>query len=517
MRRVKLGLISMALGAGAVGCGAEVMEAGGADVEEVGSAELAIEYTSLTFAVDNTLANEHCALPQAKRDVIGVGRQIRIKNPSAGGVVSGGVALCTVDQNASGDDAKVLVNQTTMERRFGLSTSSTSTMFTGVDITSQYDTGAPEGSIARPQTGSAPDLSFTASDIQEWVTPASSGLQAGTHRVIYTVPHGIIEFGTDTQVQNEIVDSLASWDAVWMSLLRFSSTSSGPGFLHITSEDISEHSFHLLQPMMNHGFDYAVSFHGCSSQCPNDDVVVGGDIEEMFRKGVAELLHLALEDFDIPVSGSTRTPIVTAVTAGGSYPSALAGQHDNNYVNRLAEGGRGLQIEQSSVLRAHTGTPSAADTVASTVKSVFDCLLDTPDAVKQVTASGQDVRTWTNYASLVAANPSGGVCQRYIAEYTSDVDVFDIEGIGVCHVGGTKHTDIYRERSDGTWQRIGGGIMRGSGPWSSYLPCVWGQFLGDPAYEWPSTDDMAAGKFRIVVGVTDASGAIVGAGVRVQS
>lgn len=450
-----------------IGCGAGV----GAGTD---TAAQAITQSGLTFAIadasSGALDDEHCRLPAALRDQIGVGRQARL-------VFSSGtrLALCTVDAAAAtqgdGGAARAEMNAATLRDRFILG--STATEIAGVTVHNEVPNGAA-GQIAVQQTGASPSFTFTGPDVQEW---RSATIPASADRAIYTAPHGIIETNVQRQV-TKAIENPAGWNAAWLGMYRQSSDSTGFPQFHITSADLHGESFPGLGAMLTAGFRYAVAFHGCSN-CA--DVNVGGGEDETFRTGLAEVLREALPSASVSVA-----------VAG----TPLAGSFAGNYVNRLANG-HGIQLEQSLALR---NAQASRDLVATTVRAYLDCLIEAPDSGNNpVSAAGLTVtRDVTGYTT--------GFCPRATVEYTSAVNLTALRGEATtCADGARVRVDLFRRRADQSYQRIGGGYRVGA---VSNGACA---FSNETGYVTPSAQSLAAGSFRVVVRALDAGGSAVSA------
>jgi phage replication-related protein YjqB (UPF0714/DUF867 family) len=119
---------------------------------------------------------------------------------------------------------------------------------------------------------------------------------------------------------------------------------------HITSTDISRHSFPGLDKVADRKFAYAVSFHGMI----HDVVLIGGgapyEIKQLVHAAIAKVLVGSGID-------------VSLATADDVY----SGDSDENLVNWLTAGGvGGVQIEQSMRARNSYGLA-----IAAAVASVF--------------------------------------------------------------------------------------------------------------------------------------------------
>ena len=102
---------------------------------------------------------------------------------------------------------------------------------------------------------------------------------------------------------------------------------------HITSTDIHEASFPLLNSVISRGFSNAVAFHGFDDANIPFDILVGG---------------LACEALKEKVKGAIEGVVGSDFTVHITKPDERFGGDDQrNIVNRLTAGGRhGIQIEQ---------------------------------------------------------------------------------------------------------------------------------------------------------------------------
>jgi phage replication-related protein YjqB (UPF0714/DUF867 family) len=126
---------------------------------------------------------------------------------------------------------------------------------------------------------------------------------------------------------------------------------------HITSTDIHEASFPLLNSVISRGFTYAVAFHGFDDPEIPYDILVGGCAPDPLK----EKLKSAIED----VVGSDFT---VHITKPGEH---FGGDDERNIVNRLTAGGaNGVQIEQKNGPREKCWRR-----IASAVANVFDSKL----------------------------------------------------------------------------------------------------------------------------------------------
>jgi len=199
----------------------------------------------------------------------------------------------------------------------------------------------------------APDPSCTDAEAEvkgEFVERLGDG---GINRgLIVIAPHGgDIERHTDEQaecVASQLADKgVSSWLCKgWRP---------GGGALerwHITSTDIHEASFPLLDSIIARCFTYAVAFHGYTPDPGQPEILVGGT--SALREEVAMAIKDAVAGSDITVEPSD--PI---------RDKDFNGDNLLNIVNRLTAGGRnGIQIEQSLRARSSCGR-AIADAVAT--------------------------------------------------------------------------------------------------------------------------------------------------------
>jgi phage replication-related protein YjqB (UPF0714/DUF867 family) len=130
--------------------------------------------------------------------------------------------------------------------------------------------------------------------------------------------------------------------------------------LHITSDDLSEHSFSGLGALLAVRHRYAVSFHGFKTVPNGYQVIVGGGADETdkkFRDDVAAGIKNQLKPLGV-APGLVYVPELST--------EQFAGMARGNVVNRVATAG--VQIEQSRALRNRPGAP---DAVAAAVADVL--------------------------------------------------------------------------------------------------------------------------------------------------
>jgi phage replication-related protein YjqB (UPF0714/DUF867 family) len=123
---------------------------------------------------------------------------------------------------------------------------------------------------------------------------------------------------------------------------------------HITSIDIHEASFPLLNSVMSRRFDYAVAFHGFDDPDIRFDILIGG-LAEALKEEVKEAIE--------GVVGSDFTVHIT------TPDEPLGGDDPQNIVNRLTAGGEnGIQLEQKLGPREKYAL-AIADAVATVYES----------------------------------------------------------------------------------------------------------------------------------------------------
>lgn len=211
--------------------------------------------------------------------------------------------------------------------------------------------GPGEASVAmgdpdRLFAGSAPSATvvamtdvFAAEQLVETVTTPGD--------VAVIAPHGgAIERHTDEQAATVAADLRLDVD-LWACLGRGTDQFRR---LHITSDDISEHSFPGFRALLQREHRCAVSFHGFNRATKPGtttalDLIVGGQFDLDRRYDLADRIRHQLPPeaaFEVYVTTSCRDP--------------LSGLSPRNAVNRLASS-RGIQIEQSGRLRRSPDAP----------------------------------------------------------------------------------------------------------------------------------------------------------------
>jgi phage replication-related protein YjqB (UPF0714/DUF867 family) len=162
-------------------------------------------------------------------------------------------------------------------------------------------------------------------------------------------PHGgRIEVGTDDQAEL-VHDTLAHHAKpirAWIAR-GFNRATGAHTCWHITSSEISEHSFPKLGSLLGPGgvngpFAHAIAFHGNND---SDAIIVGGGLPRdpdhtELKRTLASGIHGALE------AVMDQPPAVEVETSG-----PLAGTQRRNIVNRVTVQGNGIQIEQPLAVR----------------------------------------------------------------------------------------------------------------------------------------------------------------------
>jgi phage replication-related protein YjqB (UPF0714/DUF867 family) len=178
----------------------------------------------------------------------------------------------------------------------------------------------------------------------------------GTHiGLIVIAPHGgDIEPHTDQQAER--VGSRLAAKAV--SAWRCKGFKGEGSFdrWHITSTDIHEASFPLLNSVISRGFTYAVAFHGFDDPEIPFDILIGGAAPYSLKQEIETAIKGAITGSDITVHIA-------------SPDEKFGGDSLKNIVNRLTAGGaNGIQIEQSPPARSNHWR-DIADVVANVYSS----------------------------------------------------------------------------------------------------------------------------------------------------
>jgi phage replication-related protein YjqB (UPF0714/DUF867 family) len=177
----------------------------------------------------------------------------------------------------------------------------------------------------------------------------------GTHtRLVAIAPHGgDIEEATDQQAEHVAAQLAAKGVSCW----RCKGFKRGGGaFLrwHITSTDISEASFPLLNTIIQRNFAYAVAFHGFKPDSGQQGILIGGGADEGLKCEIKSAIENAIVGSGIEVKIATPQ-------------DHYNGDDPRNIVNRLANG-NGIQIEQSKAAR-----DGFWQIIAHAVTAVYDC------------------------------------------------------------------------------------------------------------------------------------------------
>ena len=125
---------------------------------------------------------------------------------------------------------------------------------------------------------------------------------------------------------------------------------------HITSTDINEASFPLLNSVITRGFAHAVAFHGFDDE---PGILIGGMASDCLKRELRAAIEAAL----------TGTGLAVRIAAPDER---FGGDDPGNVVNRLSAGGaNGVQIEQSLKARADRWR-AIADAVADVYAAKLD-------------------------------------------------------------------------------------------------------------------------------------------------
>jgi phage replication-related protein YjqB (UPF0714/DUF867 family) len=251
--------------------------------------------------------SEHCCADPEKLATIGraIGHQIRVKRNK------GEYALYTVSETRQETpDTIIRMAQKGRER---LTPS-------GESVPDEFD------AIVKSQVPHPTYTDWCAEAHSEFVERLTDN---GTHTgLIVIAPHGgAIEPHTDEQAEHLQHQLAAKGVSCW----RCKGWKQGGGAFerwHITSTDIHEASFPLLNTIINRQFTYAVAFHGFKE----DMILIGGGADDGLKQEIRTAIENAIGD---------RITVKIA-KASDNYN----GDNPKNIVNRLANG-NGIQIEQS--------------------------------------------------------------------------------------------------------------------------------------------------------------------------
>jgi phage replication-related protein YjqB (UPF0714/DUF867 family) len=272
---------------------------------------------------------EHCSADPVKLATIGreCGHQVRIKrNDSEYG-------LYTISQVRQENPANIVRMGSTGRKRLG---------------TSDEFLGSLDSQVPHPTFNDA-----DAETNNEFVERLEDN---GTHTgLVVIAPHGgDIEPHTDHQAERAASRLAAKGISLWQCK-GFKGESAFARW-HITSTDIHEASFPLLNLVIFRGFTYAVAFHGFDDPEIPFDILIGG----------AAPVYLK-QDIETAIKGATTGSDITVHIA--SPDEKFGGDSLQNIVNRLTAGGaNGIQIEQSPRARSNHWQ-DIADAVANVYSS----------------------------------------------------------------------------------------------------------------------------------------------------
>jgi phage replication-related protein YjqB (UPF0714/DUF867 family) len=270
---------------------------------------------------------EHCSVDAARLASIGraVGHQVRVR------LSSDAFGLYTVSEVRPEDP-----DRTVRLGRRGRERLGTSDEFDGV-----VDSVGPHPHLTVAQARACGELVERLRD---------NGRQ---RELIVIAPHGgDIERHTDDQAERVASRLAAKAVSAW----RCKGWPGGGGAFdrwHITSTDLSAASFPRLDLVISRGFTHAVAFHGFEDPEVDTDVLVGGCAPDELKQEIATAIERALAGSGLRVR--TAEP-----------EDNFGGDDEGNVVNRLtAEGGSGIQIEQSPAARSRRRWERIADAVAA--------------------------------------------------------------------------------------------------------------------------------------------------------
>ena len=281
-----------------------------------------------SFSEQSTLKKkpEHCSADPDKLATIGrtIGHQIRVKRNE-------NQALFTVSEPRKEQPDNILRMIETARSRLG----------TTDEFDAIVDSQVPHPTYTDEQAKSNGEFVERLTD-----NVTHTGL-------VVIAPHGgAIERHTDEQaeyVQQQLVAKGAScwrckgWKPEKGEVGAFD-------MWHITSPDICEESFPLLNSIINRSFTYAVAFHGFQE----DRILIGGGADKALKRDIKLAIQQAIAGSGIEVK---------IATAADNFN----GDNCKNIVNRLAHG-NGIQIEQSLKARENYGQK-----IAEAVASVYKC------------------------------------------------------------------------------------------------------------------------------------------------
>jgi phage replication-related protein YjqB (UPF0714/DUF867 family) len=274
--------------------------------------------------VPNGHIREHCIAHRTQITSIGrdVGQQVRVERYTPDGVTLLGYALYTV----------VPVHDQEPD-----------ILFLGYESLSDL-TGRLDATSAEPFTGKIDSRAIDGTEFTEHLR------DNGRHRgLIVMAPHGgDIELKTAEQavcVRKELAPKCIS---LWTCK---GEKPGGSAFdrWHITSIDISEHSFPKLNTIIDRGFEYAIAFHGWTE----GSICIGGSAPAAIKQEIKVAIQAVVPEIEVCTDDDR------------SCPAGFNGDHPANIVNRLAT--NGIQIEQSKVAR-QTHALDIAGAVAKVIR-----------------------------------------------------------------------------------------------------------------------------------------------------
>jgi phage replication-related protein YjqB (UPF0714/DUF867 family) len=266
---------------------------------------------ALPSQADVKAHREHCSVDPEKLATIGctVGQQVRVRRNNVE------YGLYTVSEVRQENPDNVVRMGLTGRRRLG-----TSDEFEAV-IDSQP---------ANPTL-----TERDADEASEFIERlADNGSQSG---LIAIAPHGgDIERHTDDQAEHVAARLAAKAVGSWRCK-GWNHDGGGASLRwHITSTDINEKSFTLLNSVISRRFTYAVAFHGFNEA----RILIGGTAPATLKREIREAIERATAGSDIAVCIARPD-------------ERFGGDDPGNIVNRLTAGGaNGIQIEQSLQARS---------------------------------------------------------------------------------------------------------------------------------------------------------------------
>ena len=222
----------------------------------------------------------------------------------------------------------------------------------------------------RAQFDATVEIDFTDDDEQATTRLTEELLGEHTTGLAILAPHGgRIERGTDLQAESVYTALERQAKPVRAWIARGFNPAGAHRCWHITSSEISEHSFPKLGSLFasttaRGPYAHAVAFHGHND---SEAVVVGGglprnDEHTALKTELSSRIRIALEAVVDP------PPVVEVVLRG-----PLAGAQRKNIVNRVTVRGNGIQIEQPAAVRDDEAQREA---VARAVAEFYGDLID---------------------------------------------------------------------------------------------------------------------------------------------